>query len=213
MIPLRDHNLRYTTPHVTNTLIGANIVFFIISLFIGDFLTLNFALIPGLFSPLNLISSQFLHASFGHIIGNMLFLHIFGDNLEDYFGHIKFLIFYIFSGIFAGLAQYFVSPSSLIPIVGASGAIAGLMGAYLVLFPKSKIDVLIPFGFLASEATVSAPFMLLYWIGAQLFYSVGAIGQTGGGVAYFAHIGGFVFGFLIGKIFEKRVEIIPPKVF
>jgi membrane associated rhomboid family serine protease len=159
----------------------------------------------------NLVTSQFLHASFGHIIGNMLFLHVFGDNLEDFLGHFKFLLFYLFCGVVAGLAQTAIDPTSPIPIVGASGAIAGLMGAYLVLFPHSKIDVLIPFGLYASNATVSAPFMLLYWIGAQFFYGMGSLGTFGGGVAYFAHIGGFIGGFLVAKILKKPVEIIPPE--
>jgi len=185
------------------------VVFLFTMLFSSDLFIYQFALVPAFFRPETLITSLFLHASFGHIIGNMLFLHVFGDSLEDHFGHFKFLALYLFCGAIAGLTQMAFSLGSDIPIIGASGAIAGLMGAYLVLFPRSKIDVLIPFGIYASNATVSAPFMLLYWIAAQFFYSLGAIGLADSGVAYFAHIGGFVVGWLVAKIVPRKPEIMP----
>jgi len=214
MIPLRDHNYHVLRPIITNIVIGLNILVFLFTLLapygLGDYISYSYSIVPARLDLITLVTSQFLHASFGHIIGNMLFLHIFGHSLEDYFGHIKFLLFYLFCGIVAGLGQVAVSPGSLIPILGASGAIAGLMGAYLVLFPYSLIDVFVPFGLFSQTATVSAKFMLLYWVGAQFLYGMGSIGIGGGGVAYTAHIVGFGVGWLIAKKLPLKPEIIPP---
>ena len=131
----------------------------------------------------------------------MLFLNIFGDNLEDTLGHVKYLIYYLAAGLGASILQIVVDPASRIPNLGASGAIAGLMGGYLILFPKHRVDVLLPvFGWL-QEASVPAYTMLFYWFVLQLFSGAGSLGAAGGGIAYFAHVGGFVTGVILIKIF------------
>ena len=152
-----------------------------------------------------LITSMFLHGGFGHLLGNMLFLHIFGDNLEDKLGRLKFLLFYLSCGLIASFAQIVVDPGSTIPNLGASGAIAGVMGGYLVLFPRARIDVLFIWGFFITTYKVSAYFMLLYWMVYQFFFGLGSLYTAAdGGVAYFAHIGGFLAGWIMLKL--KRIS-------
>lgn len=150
-----------------------------------------------------LLTAMFLHGGFGHILGNMLFLNIFGDNLEDRFGHIRYLLFYLVAGLAGSFLQIAIDPGSTIPNLGASGAIAGLMGGYLVLFPRERVDVL--WGWYG-VSTVPASLMLVYWIIFQFFDGFGNIGVEGGGVAYFAHIGGFAFGYLVTRLFAKRQQ-------
>lgn len=144
-----------------------------------------------------LLTSMFLHGSIGHIIGNMLFLFIFGDNLEDTFGHVGYLIFYLLAGLAASALQIITDPGSVIPNLGASGAIAGLLGGYLILFPNHRVDILVPIGGFMRTATVPAYTMLVYWIIAQVFGGLGSLGVEGGGIAYFAHIGGFIGGIIL----------------
>lgn len=168
---------------------------------------LNYALIPSrVFAGADLstlITSIFLHASFGHIIGNMIFLNIFGDNLEDYLGKIKYIFFYLACGLGASLLQIFIDPTSQIPNLGASGAIAGLMGGYLVLYPRHKVDVLLPIGLFFSQTSVPAYTMLFYWILAQFLFGFGQVAVAGqGGVAYWAHIGGFITGVVLIYLFK-----------
>jgi membrane associated rhomboid family serine protease len=155
----------------------------------------NYALVPAdITAGINytsLVTSMFLHGSFGHIAGNMLFLYIFGDNLEEAFGHIKFLFFYLLTGLAAAALQLANDPGSMAPMLGASGAVAGVMGGYLVLFPKHRIDIFVP-PFIIT--TVPAYFMLFYWILFQFFMGLGSMGVENGAVAYFAHIGGFFAG-------------------
>ena len=152
-------------------------------------------------SLVTLITSVFVHGGFLHLAGTMLFLNIFGDNLEDTLGHVKYLIYYLAAGLGASILQIVVDPASRIPNLGASGAIAGLMGGYLILFPKHRVDVLLPvFGWL-QEASVPAYTMLFYWFVLQLFSGAGSLGAAGGGIAYFAHVGGFVTGVILIKIF------------
>lgn len=150
-----------------------------------------------------LLTSMFLHGGIAHVLGNMLFLHIFGDNLEDRLGHIGYLIYYLVSGVAGSVAQIWADPSSTIPMLGASGAIAGLMGGYLVLFPRHRIDVLIPWGFWFEELTLPAWTMLIYWIIFQVFGSLGSLGVDGGGIAYMAHVGGFAAGVVLVKFFLR----------
>jgi membrane associated rhomboid family serine protease len=144
---------------------------------------------------------MFLHGGWMHVLGNMWFLWIFGDNVEDVLGHGKFLLFYLACGIAAGLAQVLIDPSSRVPTVGASGAIAGVMGAYIVKFPRSRILTLIPIIIFFTTVEVPAWLMLIYWFVLQLFQGLGSIGYShisqGGGVAYMAHVGGFVTGALL----------------
>lgn len=202
MIPLRDHNPSRTFPFVTYGLIALNVYVFFQMLMLTEsglesFIN-TFALLPadivGGRNLFTLISSMFLHGGFGHIIGNMMFLHIFGDNLEDTIGHVKYFFYYILCGLGASALQIYVDPASTIPNLGASGAIAGLMGGYILLFPSHKVDVLIPLGFYFSRATIPAYLMLGYWFIAQFLSGIGSLGITEGGVAYFAHIGGFIAG-------------------
>lgn len=144
-----------------------------------------------------LFTSMFLHGGIGHIFSNMIFLHVFGDNLEDRLGHLGYLMFYLVCGLGASLLQIAANPASDVPNLGASGAIAGLLGGYLVLFPRHKIDVLVPLGYILRTVTVPASFMLIYWIAFQFLQGLGSLGIGGGGIAYFAHIGGFLTGALI----------------
>lgn len=219
MIPIRDHNPSGKKPFISRFLILSNILIFLFMFalqnFFGEEWLFKFALIPALIvkgeNYYTLISSMFLHGSFGHLFGNMLFLNIFGDNIEDIFGHFKYLLFYLFCGICSSFAQIFINPTSTIPNIGASGAIAGLMGAYLVLFPRHRVDVLIPIGFSLRMATLPAYTMLFYWLFIQIFSGLGSLAfmsEETGGIAFFAHIGGFVSGFLIAKIYGKIKRLI-----
>lgn len=215
MIPLRDHNPSGKTPFVTYSLIAASTAVFIYMFFLNDS-TLNdfigrFALVPNDIvhgqNLLTLLTAMFLHGGFMHLLGNMLFLNIFGDNLEDRLGHLRFLAFYLLAGLAGSALQIAVGPTSIIPNLGASGAIAGVMGGYLVLFPRERIDVLWSFGFFG-VSTVPASAMLVYWIIFQFIAGAGSLGipastGTGGGVAYFAHIGGFAFGYLVTRALFK----------
>jgi membrane associated rhomboid family serine protease len=161
----------------------------------------HYGMIPDEFAWRSLLTSMFLHGGWMHVLGNMWFLWIFGDNVEDVLGHGKFLLFYLACGIAAGLAQVLIDPSSRVPTVGASGAIAGVMGAYIVKFPRSRILTLIPIIIFFTTVEVPAWLMLIYWFVLQLFQGLGSIGYShisqGGGVAYMAHVGGFVTGALL----------------
>ena len=205
MFPIRDHNPSTGTPFVTYALIAANFVVFAFtwSAFSGEAALAGFyadwAMIPARISNFQgwptLVSSMFIHAGLMHIAGNMLFLWIFGDNLEEALGHFGFLVFYIICGVGAGLAHWIGAPMSGVPTVGASGAIAGVMGGYLVLFPKARVDILLIFIVFYKIVTIPAWAMLIVWFGVQLIS--GSLSDTvGGGVAYWAHAGGFVIGFV-----------------
>ncbi len=198
MFPVGDDDTqRRTVPVVTFALIGLNVLFFLVELGGGDQFIEQWAFIPARFSRdhaagvVTIFTSMFMHGSWFHLFGNMLFLWIFGDNVEDRFGHLKFLIFYLLSGIAATFAQYAVSPESSVPNVGASGAIAGVLGAYILMFPQSRVNVLLGRQIVAMPAFV----VLGMWIALQLISGVGTIGNADvGGVAYMAHIGGFAAG-------------------
>lgn len=204
MIPLRDHNPSGSIPLVTYTLIAINVLVFVFMMGLDErsleSYIAHYALIPrdiirgiGLTT---LITSMFLHGGVGHIVGNMLFLHIFGDNIEDKLGPVKYLGYYLLCGLGASFLQILVDPLSDIPNLGASGAIAGVMGGYLLLFPKHRVDILFSFGLYMQRASVPAYTMLFYWFVAQLFSGVGSLAiPAGGGIAYFAHIGGFIAGY------------------
>lgn len=211
MFPVRDHNPSYKFPFVTIILIIANLFVFIYSLIFPNII-FNYALIPKQinFADINtlypFITAMYLHGGWLHLLSNMWFLWIFGDNIEATLGKIGFLIFYTISGLAATLLQYFFSPTSTIPMVGASGAIAGILGAYLVFFPKARIDTyVITFGGFLSEIQVSARLMLIYWFAIQLLSGI-STPQTieGGGIAWWAHIGGFTTGFLLANLWGKE---------
>jgi membrane associated rhomboid family serine protease len=207
MIPIGDDDsARRTVPVVTYGLIAVNILFFIVELTGGNAFIEKWAFVPSRFlaNPLadflTLFTAMFMHAGWVHLAGNMLYLWIFGDNVEDRFGHIKFLIFYLICGLAATFAQLAVSSGSDVPNLGASGAIAGVLGAYILLFPQGKVRVL------QGQREIQMPAMIVigFWIVLQFFVYFGSIASTAqtGGVAYMAHIGGFVVGFLLTFLFR-----------
>ena len=205
MLPIRDHNPSLRVPYVTYALMAANILIFLIGLVvlqsqvqIAQFY-FDYALIPARFAAgenaMALVTSIFLHAGFLHLAGNMMFLWIFGDNLEEQMGHLPFLFFYLFCGAGASLAQYLSDPGSLVPVVGASGAIAGVMGGYLLLYPKARVDIFVFLLVYFRIIPIPAWLMLALWFGLQLFNGIGA-DSANGGVAHWAHAGGFIVGFV-----------------
>ena len=199
MFPIRDHNPSARRPYVTLTLIALNCLVFLATLpYAADSgalerLYYTYALVPVRSDPITFVTSQFLHGGFLHLAGNMLFLWIFGDNMEDQMGHLGFLGFYLAGGIGAGLAQAASDPASTVPMVGASGAIAAVMGGYLLLFPKARVDVLFIFIVFFRIFAIPAWIVLGIWFGLQL-WSGAATPADAGGVAYWAHIGGFLVG-------------------
>jgi membrane associated rhomboid family serine protease len=217
MIPIRDVIPSRTAPVVTVGLIVINAIAFFYQLSLGpsvEEFILYFGLIPAAFSWVAVFTSMFLHGSFMHFGGNMLYLWIFGDNVEDRMGHGRFLIFYLLCGVAAALAQTIINPDSVVPMVGASGAIAGVMGAYFVLYPHSRILTLVPF-FIWQLIEVPAIFFLGLWFVMQLFSGVGSIAtaaarESAGGIAFWAHVAGFVAGMTSVLVFRRperqRVE-------
>ena len=212
MIPLRDVIPTRTTPFVTVTLIVLNAVAFACQLWLGDAgqaLVRSWGLVPAAFSWGTVLTSMFLHGGLLHFGGNMLYLWIFGDNVEDRMGHGRFLAFYLLCGTVAALAQTAMVPDSAVPMVGASGAIAGVMGAYFVLYPRSRIVTLVPIVFFFQILEVPAIFFLAIWFLIQFVSGVGSIAATAaepaGGVAFWAHVAGFVAG-LGGVLLFRRPE-------
>jgi membrane associated rhomboid family serine protease len=213
MIPLRDIIPSRTTPYVTISLISLNVLVFLYELSLGrgvDAFTLYWGLVPAAFSWVTVFTSMFLHGGLLHVAGNMLYLWIFGDNVEDRMGHGRFLVFYLLCGVAAALAQTITAPDSVVPMVGASGAIAGVMGAYFVLYPKSRIVTLIPLFFFFQVIEVPAILFLGIWFVMQFLSGVGSIvttagGGPAGGVAFWAHVAGFVAG-ISGVIVFRRPE-------
>lgn len=201
MFPIRDHNPSGRTPYVTYALVAANVLIFLS--YWGSLDTPyaayafyeRYALIPARPSPLDFLTSMFLHGGIWHLLGNMLFLWIFGDNLEDEMGHGGFALFYILCGVSAGVVHVVLSFGSPVPTVGASGAIAGVMGGYMLLFPRARVDILLIFIVFFRIFTVPAWVMLAIWFGLQLM-GAAASDPTMGGVAYWAHAGGFLVGVL-----------------
>ncbi|HSM84413.1 MAG TPA: rhomboid family intramembrane serine protease [Nodosilinea sp.] len=220
MVPLRDENPVSLTPWVTYGLIGFNIAVFVFQLSLSqpglDRLFQDWALVPAqltesfrgvlqapIYEWITLVSSQFLHGGFFHVGGNLLYLWVFGNNIEDRLGHGRFIIFYLGCGILAGLAQWVFDPTSTVPTIGASGAIAGVMGAYILRFPRARIVTLIPLIIFFTTVRIPAVFFLGFWFVQQALFSVvslGNDGSAGGGVAYWAHSGGFVFGLILGPL-------------
>ena len=208
--PYRDDNPRILFPIVTFGIIGVNIAIFLFQFFgIGNNPDLarnfvyTFGFIPSEFNFLTLFSSMFLHGGLFHILGNMWFFYIFGDNVESILGHSKFLLFYLACGVGAGLSQFFMDPTSTIPMVGASGAIAGILGAYMIRFPKARVHVFVFIFIFFTTIQVPAQIVLGLWFLMQLSSGFGSLGiDTTGGVAWFAHVGGFIFGILTLNYFQ-----------
>ena len=230
MIPLRDDNPTSTLPVLTVALIAANVLVFFYQISLGpeasEELVYQFgaipaavtgsralpaalAVIPPIFS---VFTSMFLHGGWIHLIGNMLYLWIFGNNIEDAMGHIRYLVFYLLCGVAASFSHILSDAQSLIPSIGASGAISGVLGAYLLLYPRAKVLVLVPLGFFTQLMHIPASLVLGLWFLLQLLSSAMSGGQ-GGGVAWWAHIGGFIAGVLLVALFKKRnVRFFNPPV-
>jgi membrane associated rhomboid family serine protease len=238
VIPYHDENKTQRTPVITFLLIGASVSSWLLVQGAGTEYPLaasvcNLGLIPGELTasvtpgtpfPMgqglvcltdpgrqwsNLITSMFLHGSWMHLIGNMWFLWLFGNNIEDSMTRPRYVAFYLLTGIAAALAQVLADPSSEIPMVGASGAISGVMGAYLVLFPRIRVYTLIPLGFFITSMALPAWVMLIYWAFLQFAGGLtSVVDEQGGGVAFWAHLGGFVAGVVLVKVFERRDRVM-----
>jgi membrane associated rhomboid family serine protease len=217
MIPLRDDNPTRTFAFVTLAIIALNAVVFWHELTLhgaerAEAFVANFGLTPAHLtraqSPdasLTVFTSMFLHGGWLHIIGNMLFLWIFGNNIEDSVGHFRFIVFYLLCGVAAAAAQVAISPDSTVPMIGASGAVSGVLGAYLLLFPRARVLVLFPIWIFWRVFEVPAVLMLIFWFGIQLLSGLAVLGvNVTGGVAFWAHVGGFVAGMVLILFFKKR---------
>jgi membrane associated rhomboid family serine protease len=216
VIPLRDTIPSIRFPLVNLALIALNCGLFVYEIALGRHLAHFigvYGLIPAHFDALSshsvmpLVSSMFLHSSWIHLLGNMLFLYIFGDNVEDRLGHVRYLLFYLLSGAAAGLAQVYSLADSTVPMIGASGAIAGVSGAYFLFFPTARVITLVPIFFFIQIVEVPAVVFLLLWFIMQLFYglmTVSVEGRAVGGVAWWAHVGGFVFGMIAAPLLARR---------
>jgi len=219
VIPIRDTIVSITTPIVTYALIAANVAVYVHQDSLGpgfERFIETYGLVPRRFvrgwwtDATTLFSSMFVHGGWLHLLGNMLYLHIFGDNVEDRLGHGRYLLLYLLAGVTAGVAQVAIHPSSTLPMVGASGAIAGVTGAYFVFYPRARVVTLVPIFIFIQVVEIPAFFFLLIWFAFQLISGVGnAHTAAGGGIAFWAHIGGFVTGVLVGPAlagFSPRVR-------
>jgi membrane associated rhomboid family serine protease len=210
MFPIRDTQPSYTRPYVTMVLIAINVLAFLFAISLDPWsrnaFIETYGLVPERFSWMNVLTSMFLHGGWMHLIGNMWFLWIFGDNIEDILGHGKYLVFYLASGVVAALTQTLLTTDPRVPMVGASGAIAGVMGAYIVKFPHSRILSLVTIVFFFTTVEIPAWIMLIYWFATQFFNGVGSIAAhaSQGGVAFFAHVGGFVTGAVLVNVMAPR---------
>jgi len=215
MIPLRDVMPSRTPPVVTVGLIVANSLVFLYQVSLPEaqlqVLVKEFGLVPAEFALSSLVTSIFLHGGWLHVVGNMWYLWIFGDNVEDRMGHGRFLVFYLICGIAAGLGHLVVGLDSPVPTIGASGAIAGVMGAYFVLYPQSRILTLVPIIFFIQIIEIPALFFLAFWFILQLFSGVGSLAVSShvGGVAFWAHIAGFAAGLVLVWPFRRRERLGP----
>ena len=215
LFPYKDDNPRILVPYVTYVIISINVLIFVFQLNMGmvsssaerEFIY-RFGFIPANFSIITVFTSMFLHGGISHIMGNMWFLWVFGDNVEGVLGHVKFAVFYIMCGLAATMSQLFVDPSSTIPMVGASGAIAGVLGMYMIRFPHARVHVFAFIIIFFTTFRVPAMFVLGFWFFNQLTNGLGSLGfDTTGGVAWFAHIGGFISGVVLNQAFKHiRLE-------
>lgn len=215
MIPLRDENLSHRIPFINYLLIALNVLVFLYEFSLGaaaEGFVYQFALIPvNVTNDLTLadagtfLTSMFMHAGWAHIGGNMLYLWIFGDNIEDAMGHARYFLFYLIGGFAAAAAQIMINPDSQIPTVGASGAIGAVLGAYLVLYPRRRILTLLVLGYFIRLVMIPATFLLGFWIVMQVFSGLMVLGGPDvGGVAFWAHIGGFAVGAMLARLFAPR---------
>jgi membrane associated rhomboid family serine protease len=225
MIPLRDNIKSRHFPWMNWLLIIANVLAFLFELALGsnqlDKLTMSYGLVPVTFlsNPAGywwtILTSMFMHGGWLHLISNMLALFIFGDNIEDRFGHFRYLIFYVAGGFAAGIMHALTNAGSAVPTIGASGAIAAVLGAYLILYPRARVLTIFPIFFFIQIVQVPAPLYLIIWFFSQLLNGTAEIVSNtyqGGGTAWWAHIGGFTFGVLIALIFYRRSTQRPASV-
>jgi membrane associated rhomboid family serine protease len=238
MFPYHDENETQRTPYVTIALIAMNTLAWLLIQGAGSTIALarsvcelglipgelTGSLAPGVSMPMgeglvcvtdpgrqvwNLITSMFLHGSWMHLLGNMWFLWLFGNNIEDSMTRVRFLVFYLLCGLGAALAQVFADPAAAVPMVGASGAISGVMGAYLALFPRVRVFTIVPLGFFVTNVALPAWVMLFYWAFLQFAGGVtSALSAQTGGVAFWAHLGGFVAGVVLVKLLERRDRVM-----
>jgi membrane associated rhomboid family serine protease len=216
MIPLRSSEPHYTRPTVTLLIIAANVAVFLFQLSMPSYLQnrfiMHYGLVPDRFTYSSVITSMFIHGGFLHIAGNMWFLWIFGRGVEDLLGHAKYLFLYFACGIAGALMFVLLNANSTVPTVGASGAIAGVMGAYLVKFPRAHIITLVFIIIFITTVDLPAAFLLLYWFAIQFFSGVGSVGYSQvsqGGVAWFAHVGGFLAGMLLVWLMPSKYRARP----
>ena len=217
LFPYKDDNPKILIPYVTYGIIGLNTALFFIQFFstsinlnYSDKLVYSFGFVPADFNILTIFSSMFLHGNLAHLIGNLWFLKVFGDNVESILGHVKYSIFYLFCGVFAALGQYTINPDSTIPMIGASGAIAGVLGAYMVQFPNARVHNILFFIIFFSRVTLPAQIVLGFWFLLQLSQGIIELGiNTTGGIAWFAHVGGFISGITLLKYLKGlKIEVI-----
>ena len=213
MIPFGDASRRpRRSPIATRTIIAVNAIVFVLELAGGDAFILRWSVIPADIVAgrhwVNILSAMFMHAGWMHILGNMVFLWAFGPEVEDAMGRLTYVAFYLLSGLAASLAQVAVSPHSTVPNLGASGAIAGVMGAFLITYPRDRIKALVLFGFFVRVTLIPAALLIGFWFLIQLFSQIGSLADVqSGGVAYAAHVGGFIFGAASARIFERFQRI------
>jgi membrane associated rhomboid family serine protease len=207
MIPLRVLLFRKSTPVMTLLIIAANVYFFLFELahpvYLRDRFIAQYALVPDQLHLTALVTSMFLHGGWLHLLGNMWFLWVFGSHIEDAMGSAKFFIFYLLSGIASALVQLVTNLGSPIPTIGASGAIAGIMGAFLILYPRARVVTLVFIVFLITTFELPAALMLIYWFAIQVLSGLGSLSSVSQaqGIAWFAHVGGFIAGILFLRIF------------
>lgn len=210
MIPLGDADRRpLRLPLITALIIGANVLVFLLELAGGDAFVNRWSLVPADIVAgrnwITILTSMFMHAGWIHIIGNMLFFWVFGPEIEDVMGPVRYLVFYLLGGLAATVAQVAIDPASTVPNLGASGAIAAVMGAFLITYPRDRIRTVLLLGWFSQVAFVPAIILVGLWFLTQVFSEVGALVQTQtGGVAYMAHVGGFAFGAIAARLFESR---------
>ncbi len=221
MIPLRDDNPTTIVPVMTVGLIVLNVLVFFYQISLGprggELFVYQFGAIPSVIfgsqtlpselvaipASFSIFTSMFLHGGYMHLIGNMLYLWIFGNNIEDAMSHGRFVVFYLLTGVVASMSHFLTDVTSEIPTIGASGAISGVLGAYILLYPRARVLVLIPLGFFMRVMYIPAGFVLGFYFVIQLFQGTFSLGEGGGGVAWFAHIGGFIAGLLLVGLFKQ----------
>jgi membrane associated rhomboid family serine protease len=231
MFPLRDDNPVSITPVLTVALIAVNVLIFMYQVSLGpgvEAFVYQYGSIPAVVlgtrhlpeglsavpPHLSLITSMFLHGGFMHLLGNMLFLWIFGNNIEEAMGRIRFILFYLLTGVAASLTHVLINPQSTLPSIGASGAISGVLGAYVLLYPRARVLTLVFLGFFVRLMYIPAGFMLGIWFVMQLLSGSMSGEESGGGVAFWAHIGGFVAGMLLVGLFKRReIRFFNPPVY